>query len=165
MDGPQYRRESSLPASLSGVTSSGQTFFRFTDESGRVHIVDSQDAVPAAQRATAEIIVLDEPLPSAVQKVDLRSFALGAAAGVALAMLGSWAIRARGRAMKLLILAAMGVLGVLAYLGWIRRTAGTGHAAATPQSLVEDAKRAVDKMNASARERDEEIKRIQESAK
>jgi hypothetical protein len=98
--------------------------------------------------------------------VDVRSLYLGVGVGIFAGFLLSWVLRILPRVGKIVLLAALICAGGLAYLGWMRRSAGLSQdLVATPQTLVDDAKTAVEKMNLRLRQQDEELKKIEAESK
>ena len=159
-------------------------FYRFTDPSGRVHIVDSLDLVPQALRSHAHAISYDEEsalpaLPSAPGVASapatfperLRALPTWqlAVLAVGAALLIELSFRRMPGALRLLLRVAL-VAGVVAlassaYFGWLRRTTGQSGAGslATPGALLDDAKGAVEKMNARVRAQQAELKEIEQT--
>jgi hypothetical protein len=167
----------------SGVGSSGEqrggaVFYRFTDSSGTVHIVDSLDRVPAAQRERAERIQYDDSLNngeaphqhsvSVLQPPAGLSgwpmFGLGAGAVLLMVVLLRVLPGARGTLLRAAIaLAVVALLGG-AYLGWARRvTHQSGDLLASPSALMDDAKSAVEKMNARLKDQQRQLKEAEQS--
>ena len=149
---------------------SGSVYYRFTDASGRVHIVDSLDRVPSSERAHAEKVELGaqaEPsaLPFAARPTDFRSFALGAAAALLLVLVFRYLPRTMRFVLRFGIVAGLAALLMGGYFSWIRRAAGhTDGALATPQALMDDAKGAVDKLNERMRAQDRELEDIERAS-
>jgi hypothetical protein len=66
---------------------------------------------------------------------------------------------------RLAIVAAIAALGTGLYLGYLRKTTGTGTGPlASPSAIIQDAKDAVEKVNQKQRERDAELRAIQAEA-
>lgn len=149
-----------------------QAFYRWVDAEGRLHVVSSLDAVPAAYRAKAERLTLQPSTPSGTGprdsaapawKLEPASFALGFGAALVLSLLfralpGSW----RGFS-RVVLVAGVALLLTGLYLGAIRRAAGSRDAGplASPSALIEDAKSAVEKLNTRQRQQDEELRKLQ----
>lgn len=142
----------------------GAVFYRYRDASGRVHIVDSLDLVPSAQRARVERVQYEEPattVGSALAagrtqaEAHWQPFALGFAAAVAL-----WFVfKGRSQLLRWGVVLGGAVLIAGAYFGWLRRTTQSSSAAfASPTTLIDDAKQAVEKMNARMQTEQAEIK-------
>jgi hypothetical protein len=148
---------------------SGAVFYRFQDASGRVHIVDSLDLVPMAQRGRVERVSYDEQtsvngLLPAHGPNGWQMFALGVGAALLLALL----FRRLPNTMRFVLRVAIvaGVVALLgsAYFGWARRTARQSNdVLATPGALIDDAKAAVDKMNARIKAQQAELKEAAEA--
>ena len=145
-------------------------FYRFEDANGRLHIVDSLDLVPHALRGGADRVHYDEQtavngLPAATGLTGRQIFAAGVAAALLLVLLFKY-LPGTGRFVTRLAL--MGVVVALlggAYFGYLRRTTqpSSGALFATPGTLVEDAKGAVEKMNARIRAQQAELKEIEQA--
>ncbi|MEO6598941.1 MAG: hypothetical protein ABIQ16_03650 [Polyangiaceae bacterium] len=164
-------------ASGSGGSSwqrSGAVFYRYTDASGIVHIVDSLDRVPMAQRERASRIQYDDWTAvsgdrpqNGIVGVLHRAEALGGwqmfGLGAGTVLLGALVFRllpgARGLVLRVAI--ALGVAALIggAYFGWARRVAHQSKDLfATPDTLIEDAKAAVEKMNAHVKAQQAQLK-------
>jgi uncharacterized membrane protein (Fun14 family) len=161
--------DKSLPAGpASSAGGSGQVFYRFTNPEGRLVITDTPPGGPAPTGGPAEVVVLEPPPPkSIVSGLEMRSLWIGVGLGIAGGFLLSWVLRIVPRMVaRFVIGAAILVVAGLAYLGWMRRSTGLSQdLAATPQALVEDAKQAVEKMNARMREQDEQLKKLENESK
>jgi hypothetical protein len=60
--------------------------------------------------------------------------------------------------------AGLALLSIYGYLGWMRRSTGvTGAALASPSAVIQDAKSAVEKMNAHVRAQEAELKAIEQA--
>jgi hypothetical protein len=155
---------------------SGQTqsFYRFQDEQGRLHIVSSWDEVPAGERGKAAGVDLNSeqavshyqpPTPDvAAPRVDWPSFALGFGAALLVGLtLKLVAGRGSGRWLwRLVLVAGVGLMLTGGYLGVVRRAAGVGGGAfAAPSALLQDAKTAVEQMNQRQKQQAEELRKIQ----
>ena len=157
------------PVSASGAH--GARYYRFQDAGGRVHIVDSIDAVPHALRAHATCIEYhDEPsslLPSALVPHGLsqyQTFGLGFAAALLVAFVFSRLPGSLRLVMRVAIVGAVVALLVGAYFGWMRRTTQQStDAFAGPGALLEDAKQSVAKMNARIQAEQAEIKEAEQA--
>lgn len=159
-------------ADQSGQT---QSFYRFEDGQGRVHIVSSLDDVPAAERGKAVRVELDgagaeSPYSATTSSgptmpsVDGPSFVLGFGAALLVGLLLKLvAGRGAGRWLwRLVLVAGVGLMLTGAYLGAVRRAAGvTGGAFAAPSALLQDAKTAVEQMNQRQKQQEEELRKIQ----
>ena len=154
-----------------------QTFYRWVDSQGRLHVVSSLDDVPVADRPQAAQVTLNGveavghyPPPAGVSapggvawQPEWISFAVGFVAALVLAFLYRvlpggmrWATRAA-------LVVGVGALITGAYLGLVRRTAGLSgsQALASPSALIQDAKSAVEQMNARQKQQDEELRQLQ----
>lgn len=150
-----------------------EVYYRWTDSDGRVHVVSSLDAVPAAVRPHVERLELGvQAPPSVVER----------AGAVASSSAGTWLLLAAGVGVALLLLsrflpnglrwlAKLGAFALVAallgglYLGALRRSVGASSGLlATPSAIIDDTKRAVEKINQSQKQREEELRRIQSEA-
>jgi hypothetical protein len=148
---------------------SAAVYYRFQDSAGRVHIVDSLDAVPQALRPQAQRIeyqaqpdTVGAHLPRAL--TSWQTFGLGFIA----ALLVVFLFRRLPGTMRLVL--RFGIIGALialmagAYLGWMRRATGaSSDALATPGALIDDAKNAVAKMNARVKAEQAELKEAEQA--
>ena len=143
-------------------------FYRFEDAKGRLHIVDSLDLVPQALRPRAEPVRYEHTpvngLPTLPALAPWQMFALGVAAAFLIAFLfkrlpGSGRIAWR-LALTALVVALLGSV----YFGFLRRTTQQkGGLLATPGALINDAKTAVEQMNARLRAQQAELKAIEQA--
>lgn len=147
-----------------------QTFYRWVDASGRIHIVSSLDDVPQAERPKSGVVSLtpDESptVPSlqiAAWRPDWASFGVGFAVALLLAALFKMLPNGLRTASRVAL--ALGVAVVLTglYLGAVRRSTGVPGASvlASPSALIDDAKGAVERMNLRQKQQEEELKKIQ----
>lgn len=154
---------SSAPAASSAV------FYRFEDANGRVHIVDSIDLVPQALRGQAAHVQYNEEtsvngLPASPALAGWQAFALGVGAALLVVFLFRRLPGSLKLVLRLGIMAGVGALAVGAYFGWMRRTTHqSGDALAGPGALLDDAKSAVEKMNARMRVQQEQLKEIEQT--
>ena len=148
-----------------------QSFYRWVDAEGRLHVASSLDSVPLSERGKLEQVTLNEAQRSPVDLLDFRpdgfSFALGFAAALFGTLLlrllpGSWK-RATGIVLGLVAI----VLLTGGYLAAVRRSAGVegGGPLAAPSALIQDAKSAVDKMNERQRLRDKQLQEIEQEGR
>jgi hypothetical protein len=149
-----------------------QAFYRWVDSEGRVHVVSSLDAVPVAERARVERVTLNGATAVNVEhrkeaapawQPEPASFALGFGAALVLSLIfrllpNGW----RGVTRVAVVLGVAVLLSAL-YLGAVRRATGVtgGSALAAPSALIEDAKAAVEKMQARQKQQEEELRKIQ----
>jgi hypothetical protein len=151
----------------------GQVFYRYEDQNGRLHIVNSPAALSSADRAKAERIELSPPpaataagVAAAARGFDGASFALGFGAA---AILGAVLFSFKGGSRMLAKVAALLALVCLvggAYFGWLRRTTGQGNSmVASPNELVNDARRAVEAVSEKRRERDRILEEVEREAR
>lgn len=149
-----------------------QTFYRWVDGQGRPHVVSSLDDVPAAERPRVAEVSLNPDdavshysLPGSGEpwKPDWISFAVGFGAALVLSFLYRVLPGGMRWMTRVAIVLGIGVMLTGAYLGLIRRSAGlTGTQTLTsPTSLIQDAKSAVEQMNARQKQQEEELKKIQ----
>lgn len=144
-------------------------FYRYRDAEGRVVIVDSLARVPASARPGVERVALEAPARSLEVSAgalarDLHgpSFAAGAAAALLAVAVLLVARRAKALLVRALVLGGLAVLGAGAYFGWLRRTTGaSGAALGSPSVLIEDARTAVDAMNARLREQERVLRELE----
>ena len=158
-----------------GAPAAGQAprYYRFLDSTGRIHLVDSIDSVPQALRARAECIQYSgSEQSSAVSRVKAlvpqgasgwQTFGLGFVTAVIAVLVFK---RLPGTFRIFLRLAiAFGVVALLGglYLGYIRRMTqpSSTDTLATPGALIDDAKQAVDQLNARMKAQQEELKEIE----
>lgn len=141
-----------------------QTFYRWVDAEGTVHVSQSLDAVPAAEREKLEQVELQAPEAASGFRPDVASFALGFGGALLLSFLipQSW----RGVARVVAVIGAV-VLATGAYLGWLRRSTGADPNAvlASPSALIRDAKAAVEKVNERQRLQQQELQEIEQERK
>jgi hypothetical protein len=146
----------------------GAQFYRYTDE-GRVVIVDSLSRIPARLRGSAESIRLEPPssvslpaLRELPERVHWPSF--GAGAGAALVVtLAVLALRGRlNGVMRWALVVGVLAVGAGAYFGWLRRMGGQSEQLlASPQSLIEDARATVERMNERTRAQQRELHELE----
>ena len=155
--------------------SGSQTFYRWVDGQGRTHVVASLDEVPLAERARAASVSLNSedavgrytaPVASSSSPAwqpEWISFGVGFGVALVLALIfrllpGSmrWVTR---------IAFVLGAVALLmgAYLGLIRRTAGLqgDQVLTSPSALIQDARSAVEQMNARQKQQEEELRQLQ----
>jgi hypothetical protein len=156
----------------------GAIFYRYQDASGRVHIVDSLDLVPMAQQSRAERVQYDDwtstgssPYQQVINTLrpahglsSWQTFGLGVGAAMLLAFVFRRLPSSFNLVLRLaIVVGAVALLGG-AYLGWARRNAGLPSAMlASPELLLEDAKHAVEKMNARTKQQQAELKEAEQS--
>ena len=150
-----------------------ETYYRWTDSDGRLHVVSSLDAVPVATRAKVERLELGVPNPP--RAVEGASAASASSAALLLVLAAAFGVlllvASRFMPHGLRWLAKLGAFALVAallgglYLGGLRRSVGSGSSVlASPSAIIDDTKRAVEKMNQSQKQRDEELRRIQSEA-
>ena len=154
---PPEHRESAAQVRLGEAT----VFFpkRYADD-GAVPIAAVAPPV-RPDRPSSGLILADLHWPSFVGGV-----------GVAIALFGAVAvIRSRrfgGLTRRLLTVGAIGAVGILAavmYMGGIRRAAGLDDGAtATPQQLIDDARRAAEQVKARLQKQERIMKKTQEQS-
>lgn len=141
------------------------TFYRYRDAQGRTVIVDAPSKVPGSARGSVERISLGPRdtslgLPRGFE-LHGPSFAIGVfcAVLVGLVLLGT---RRRSRLLRVALVLGVAALLGGAYLGWSRRLAGQSDALlATPDTLIQDARDAVEKMNARTREQQRVLRELE----
>jgi hypothetical protein len=159
--------------------SQAQAFYRWVDADGRLHVVSSLDDVPLGARKGVERVELNaaeqavehaaqprsagQPFGSGqLPALDWLSFGAGFGLALALTLLFRWLPAGLRWLPRLAIVAGVAALLAGAYLGALRRSTGAGTATlATPGTLIEDAKSAVEKMNLRQKEQEQELQRIQ----
>jgi hypothetical protein len=149
-----------------------QSFYRWVDGQGRVHVVSSLDSVPAADRGKATLVVMHGvdslsghyPAASPVSwRPDWASFA----AGFGVALLVALIFRMLPGSLRWLtrvgLVVGVAALLIGAYLGMLRRSTGMPGAGplAAPSALIEDAKAAVEQVNQRQKQQEQEIRKIQ----
>jgi hypothetical protein len=155
----------------------GESFYRWVDGEGRIHIVSSPTAVPAAVRSRAELVVLNgsDSLPgeypalggSALGRLtshapDLLSFAAGFGAALVLLLVYRLLPTSLRTVSRWAIVLGAGALLTAAYLGWVRSSTGASSAAlATPAALIDDAKVAVERLNQRQAEQERALREIE----
>lgn len=164
-----------------------QPFYRFVDEHGEVHLVDSLARVPARYRDGVQTVDLAQAtfavqpgrpngsiskqpgpkmtnLGTFIASLDVPSVLVGV--GLSLVAHGGFSlIRRRGGPWLrgALLLGAVAVLS-LGYIGWLRRTAGLGTSHwATPHQLVDDAKAAAEQMKVKLRRQQKALLELEDS--
>ncbi len=174
---------------------SGQVFYRYETQDGRLVIVDALSKVPKSVRGDVQRIdftgngapseagsynvVAAPPVEGAAAgesspgglRVDPASFGMGAGAGLVGAGVLYLLFARRGGGLTRLLLGSVLLLGIAAlgmgvYLGSMRRVTGLGDdAVVSPIQLVEDAKEAVREVEAHREAQDRAIESAQELAK
>jgi hypothetical protein len=153
-------------------------FYRYTDGTGRVVIVSSKAQIPAALRDQAQRIELDGTpenlVPASVPAAQARlgsfhapSFLLGLGAAL---LVGTvlFSFRRGGASMVAKLLGGAALMFVLAgaYFGWLRRTTGQSDSlVSSPTELVDDARRAVEKVERRREEQEQVLEEIESEAK
>ena len=163
-------------APSSALPAGAAVFYRFRDPSGRLHIVDSLDLVPPAERAHVERIAFgaeaaQSPLAPLRALPGFQGAALAGAIGVGLLLLLALLFpRLRGSLgwlVRLAVGAGVVLLLTFGYLGWMRRATGasgaSGAVLASPSAFIDDAKGAVEKMNAHLRAQEAELKAVEQA--
>lgn len=153
-----------------------QTFYRYTDDQGRLHVVDSPSAVPNRYRDHAQRLEMKGRAETSVGSVDSSapqgahapsvvqpsfhapSFALGFIAAAMLALV-FFAVRGNAKRGAMIVVGAVLAASlVIAYFGLIRRATGTGaQPFSSPTALVEDARKNVDALNEQQRKQEKAI--------
>jgi hypothetical protein len=146
----------------------GTTFYRYRDAQGRPVLVDGLSKVPSSARGSLETITLSPPPAGSALASALRdelhwpSFAAGAACALVLGLVFFGLRRVRSRGVRLGLSMAVIALGAAAYFGWVRRQAGeSGELLASPAALIDDARKAVDKMNERNREQQRVLQELE----
>jgi hypothetical protein len=148
-----------------------QTFYRWVDADGRLHVVSSLDSVPQAERAKVAVVTMSpetSPTPSSMKNVaawrpDWISFAVGF--GVALLLAALFKVLPNGLRFvsRVALVLGVGVLLTGLYLGVVRGSSGVqGSSVLTsPSALIEDAKGAVEQMNLRQKQQEAELRKLQ----
>jgi hypothetical protein len=148
-----------------------QTFYRWVDASGRLHVVSSLDSVPQGERAKAAVVTLQPDatptLPTAESvarwRPDWISFAVGF--GLALVLAALFKVLPNGLRFVSRVALVLGVGVVLTglYLSAVRGSSGAqgGSVLTSPSALLDDAKAAVEQMNLRQKQQEEELRKIQ----
>ncbi len=176
MAGERARTAQATTAGHLGFALSGgreQSFYRYEGKSGRVVIVDSLDKVPQELRGKAERVQLSGPPSRALGELaagtsdgsgfHLGSFALGVGAA-SLCIVVALLFRRAGSLMLAKLLGGAALLALLGglYLGMLRHTTGQSDSLwSSPGDIVDDARKAVEKTNASRREQQKMLDEIQ----
>ncbi len=162
-----------------------EQFFRYTDASGRVHIVSSPDALPPEARAKAELVVLNPevtrreqaimPALTTAPKLELHglSFGAGFASALVLALIFRMMPQDMRWAPKLAIMAVLAVGGGGLYFGYLHQMSGISPAAsgsssspfASPTTLIDDARRTVEQVQQSRKRQEEDLEAIKREAR
>lgn len=150
----------------------GQQFYRYTDPSGRVHIVSSIDSLPPEARGKAELLVLDAAetrqqqaiLPtSAPIALDGLSFGIGFAAALVLALVYRFMPQSMRWVSRLAVVVGLAAVGAGLYFGYLRKATGAGKSAlASPSAFIQDARDAVEHVKDARRKQEDELRAIQQ---
>lgn len=150
-----------------------QSFYRWVDAEGRLHVVSSLESVPLAERGKVNVVTLhaDEPsLPSGVASVtawrpDWISFAVGFGVALLLAALFKVLPGSLRFASRAVLVLGVGVLLTGLYLSLTRRATGVQDVGVltSPSALIEDAKGAVEQMNRRQKQQEEELRQIEKA--
>jgi len=147
-----------------------QTFYRWVDASGRLHVVSSLDSVPQAERGKATVVSMhpdaSPKLPNmenvAAWRPDWISFAVGF--GVALLLAALFKVLPNGLrfASRAAVVLGVGVLLTGLYLSAVRGSTGAqgGSVLTSPSALIDDAKAVVEQMNQRQKQQEEELRKI-----
>ena len=150
-----------------------QTFYRWVDANGRLHVVSSLESVPLAERGKVAAVTLhadESTLPSTVASAagwrpDWISFAVGF--GVALLLAALFKLLPNGLRFvtRIALVAGVGVLLTGLYLSVLRSSTGaaSGSVLTSPSALMEDARGAVEQMNLRQKQQEEELRNIQKA--
>jgi len=149
-------------------------FYKYRTADGRTVIVDSLSQVPPAERARAESVgSTNNAAPTsttagvieASKQFDLPSFAAGFGVALVLGVVVSLLFRNSARAVSALLLMGFVVAGTGAYFGWLRRSTGQSDALLTsPTAVIDDARKAVEKMKQAQKQQDQTIREIEKQA-
>lgn len=150
-----------------------QTFYRWVDANGRLHVVSSLDSVPLAERGKVAAVTLhadDSTLPSSVASAarwrpDWLSFAAGFGVALLLAALFKLLPNSMRFVSRMALVAGVGVLLTGLYLSLTRRASGVQDVGVltSPSALIQDARGAVEQMNLRQKQQEEELRAIQKA--
>jgi hypothetical protein len=145
---------------------SGGAIYRYRGPDGRIVVVDSLSEVPEAQRPSAErVVAIDRPGAAATDtpwRFDWPSAGVGFGAAALLAVVLFASRRGSRVVFAVVLVLGLGVLGMGAYFGLLRKSTGqAGSALASPSAVIDDAKRAVDQMERRNEEQERQIREIQ----
>ncbi|HEY6080678.1 MAG TPA: hypothetical protein VIW29_17810 [Polyangiaceae bacterium] len=149
-----------------------QSFYRWIDGEGRVHIVSSLASVPEADRPKAAVVLLNgtDSLGEYPTLDNVTSFqpqwpSFAAGFGVALLLVLVYRLLPNGLrgVTRWAIVLGAAVLLTGAYLGYVRRSTGVAGAGAlaSPNALLDDAKSAVERMNKRQAEQQRQLQEIE----
>lgn len=159
-----------------------QRYYRHEGVDGRVHITDSLDSLPEEARVSARPVRLepspvatpgveaardvDASAPDVARDIDATSFLLGFGAALGLAGLLFFLGKNAGWLLKVVAGVALASLLAAAYLGLLRQSTGhDGAAFATPEALVDDARRAVRAVEERRLEQERVIDQVERETK
>lgn len=166
-------RRTNVDRAVEPTQGKAQSFYRWVDAEGRLHVVSSLESVPPAERGKVAVVTLhadESSLPSSLGNVtawrpDFISFAAGF--GVALLLAALFKVLPNGLrfASRLALVAGVGVLLAGVYLSLVRTSTGGpgGSVLTSPSALIEDAKGAVEQMNRRQKQQEEELRQIQKA--
>lgn len=149
-----------------------QTFHRWIDGEGRLHIVSSLDDVPMSERPKVAPVPLTgvDSLAGAHRSEGSPTWqpewvSFGAGFGVALVLVLLYRLIPGGArsVTRAALIAGVVMLLAGAYLGLLRRATGTqaGSVLSAPSAIIQDAQRAVDQMNARQKQQEDELRKLQ----
>jgi hypothetical protein len=151
-----------------------EQYYRYTGPDGRVYIVQSPDSLPAGARDKAELVVLnpartreEQTLSKDGPRFELQgaSFGVGFACALLLALLYRVMPGGMRWFTRMAIVGGIGILGAGLYLGYLRNTTTAAGAAASPlaspSSIIQDARDAVEKAQTARQKQEQEIRDIQ----
>lgn len=148
-----------------------QSFYRWVDADGRLHVVSSLESVPPAERGKVAVVTLQADasptLPSlehvTAWRPDWISFAVGF--GIALLLAALFKLLPNGLrfASRAVLVLGVGALLTGLYFSAVRSSTGAqgGSVLTSPSALIQDAKGAVEQMNLRQKQQEEELRRIQ----
>lgn len=144
-----------------------QSFYRWVDSSGRLHVVSSLESVPLAERGKVADVTLhadESSLPSSAGSVtawrpDWISFAVGFCVALLLAALFKVLPNGLRFASRVVLVLGVGLLLTALYFSVLRGSSGVGPLT-SPSALIQDAKSAVEQMNLRQKQQEEELRKI-----
>jgi hypothetical protein len=145
----------------------GAEFYRYT-EAGRVVVVDTLSRVPARLRSSVEVVRVERPsspsmqeLRELPQRVHWPSFIAGAGTALILVLAVLAAQRRFHGVLRWVFVAGVLALAAGAYFGWLRRMGGQSEQLlSSPQSLIDDARATVQRMNERSKEQERVLREL-----
>jgi hypothetical protein len=153
-------------------TGSEQTFFRFTDQSGRIVIVDSKDKLPKSAQANAQRLELSGAAagtkPPSEADLSLPSLGLGVALGIVCTVGTLFLFRRAGAGFIAKVFGGLAIAALLGglYLGWLTRATGqSDQLLSSPADIIDNARRTVEQANESRRKQHQLLEDLADAGK